>query len=457
MSRITKRLTKVSEIDQKTAGIIPHRVESRTFGNVIFYDFAGHKEFYGSHAAMIRQSMAGSSAAIFLVLADLRSSDEDFKGSVLSWLSFIDNQCPSVDPKSHIIIVGSHADEMKSKAEIAKKSAIVNSLVPTAAFTNLHFTGYVTINCCYSESTSISELRQHLARSCEDLRIKSQPNFNTHCFLLYLLDQFQDVEAVKLEDVLTKVSGSYTQATTTSDDSKVQAATKLGSNALLSFIPTEFPDELCKMCEDLHERGSSLLLRNAEKPKESWVILDQAALLSQVTGTVFAPEGFEQHRDLASSTGVVPFSKLQVHFPDLDPDMVAQFLCHLEFCQEVSDHEVLQLLQIKSDRLLSIEEKAFFFPALVNLDAPGMKPVAVAQTAAQISPAKVWKPSDDFVYHSGWILQCSQPDHFFTSRFLQVLILRLAFSFALIPHTQEIKRNLPAIQRKCNVWKSGIS
>ena len=163
LSRITKRLTKVSGIDQKTAGIIPHRVESRTFGNVMLYDFAGHKEFYGSHAAMIRQSMTSSSAAIFLIPADIRSSDADFKRSSLSWLSCIDNQCPSVDPKPHIIIVGSHADETKSKAEIANKRSIVNSLVPTAAFTNLHFTGYVTINCCYSESTSISELCQHLA------------------------------------------------------------------------------------------------------------------------------------------------------------------------------------------------------------------------------------------------------------------------------------------------------
>ena len=445
LSRITKRLTKVSGIDEKTAGIIPHRVESQTFGNVMFYDFAGHKEFYGSHAAMIRQSMAGSSAAIFLVLADLRSSDEDFKRSILSWLSFIDNQFPSVDPKPHIIIVGSHADETKSKADIAKKSAIVDSLVPTAAFTNLHFTGYVTVNCCYSESTSISELRQHLARSCEDLRVKSQPNFNTHCFLLYLLDNFRAVEAVKLAEVLIKVSESSTQA-----------ATDSGSSALLSFIPTEFPDKLCEMCEDLHERGSILLLRNAKDLKESWIILDQATLLSQVTGTVFAPEGFKQHRDLASSTGVVPFSKLQAHFPNLDPDMVAQFLCHLQFCQEVSDHEVLQLLQT-SDIPLSIEERIFFFPALVSLDAPGMKPVAIAQLSAQISPTKVWKLSDDFVYHSGWILQCSEPEHFFTPRFLQVLILRLAFSFALLPDTQDIKEDLPAIQRECDVWKSGIS
>ena len=442
--RITNRLMKVSGIDQKTAGIIPHSIESRTFGHVTFYDFAGHKEFYGSHAAIIRQSMTGSSGAIFLLLADLRSSEEDFKGSILSWLSFIDNQCPLVDPKPHIIIVGSHADETKSKAEIANKSCIVDSLVPTAVFANLQFTGFVAINCCYSESTSISELRQHLSRSCEVLRIKSQLSFNTYCFLLYLRAKFQDFKAVQFQKVLTKISESSTEAATLSD-----------SNTLLNFIPTESPDELCKMCEDLHERGSILLLTNTEKPEQSWIILDQTALLSQVTGTVFAPEGFEQHRDLASSTGAVPFPKLQAHFPNLDPDMVVQFLCYLEFCQEVTDHEVLQLLQT-NDTPVSIKEEVFFFPALVSIDAPGTKPVAIEQTAAHIPPTKVWKPSDKFVYHSGWILQCSEPEHFFTPRFLQVLLLRLAFSFALIPDTQEIKRDLPTIQRECDVWRNGI-
>ena len=444
LSHFTNRKTRISGIDKKTAGIIPHRVESRTFGHVTLYDFAGRKEFYGSHAAMIRQSMDGSSAAIFLLLADLRCNGEDFKGSILSWLSFIDNQCPVVDQKPHIIVVGSHADEIKSRAEIAKKSSIVNSLVPTVAFANLQFVAYVTINCCYSESTSISDLRQHLSRSCEVLRIKSQLNFNTHCFLLYLLDKFQDFKAVKLEKVLTKISESSTQAATQSD-----------SNALLSFIPTECPDKLCKMCEDLHERGSILLLRNAEELKDSWIILDQATLLSQVTTTVFAPEGFKQHRDLASSTGVVPYSKLQAHFPSLDTDMVAQFLCHLEFCQEVNDHEVLRLLQT-SDTPLPINERVFFFPALVSIDAPGVKSVPVEQMLLQISPINVWEPSDKFVYHCGWILQCSEPEHFYTPRFLQVFLLRLAFSFALIPDTQEIKRDLPAIQRECDVWKNGI-
>ena len=438
-SRVAGRLKKVTGVDEKTAGIIPHKVESRFFGHAALYDFAGHKEFYASHAAMIRQSMAGSSTGIFLLLADLRSSAEQFEGSILSWLSFIDNQCPS-DPKPHIIIVGSHTDDIKSNDQIAK-SNIIDSLEHRDAFTSFEFKGYIAINCCYSQSSSISELRKMLSESCEVLRLTSKPSFNTHCFTIYLLDTFRDLEAVKLKDVLIKVNENCTPVT------------DLDHAKLLSFIPTDAP-RLYEMCEDLHDRGSILLLRNTEKPEESWLILDQATLLKTVPGKVFAPNDFKEHLDLASATGLVPFTKLRDHFPTLDPNMVAQFLCHLEFCQEVTDDEVLQLLQIPLS--ISCNERVFFFPSLVSIDAPDFQQDSARHVPAHASPTQIWKPNSDYVYNSGWILQCSQVKHHFTPRFLQVLLLRLAFCFALAPHLQEKMEDLHEIQREIYVWKRGI-
>ena len=437
-SRLAGRIKRVTGVDEKTAGIIPHKLESRFFGHVALYDFAGHKEFYASHAAMIRQSLAGSTTAIFILLADLRSGNEEFEGSILSWLSFIDNQCP-LDPKPHIIIVGSHADEIESKDGIAK-SSIVESLELKDAFKHFEFRSYVAINCCYSQSSSISELRKKLAKSCETIRLKSELSFNTHCFLIYLLDKFRDSEAVKLKDVLSKVSENAALAE--SDHGKV-----------LSFVPTD-AQRLWEMCEDLHDRGSILLLRNTGKREESWLILDQSTLLKTVPGKVFAPKGFKEHQDLASATGVVPFLKFRDHFPTLDPDMVAQFLCHLEFCQEVTDDEVLRLLQMPLS--VSCNERVFFFPSLVSIDAPGLQQDSAAQIPAQASATQIWKPNSDYVYNSGWILQCSEAEHHFTPHFLQVLLLRLAFCFALSPNVKEGEKDLQEMQREFYVWKSGI-
>ena len=75
LSFITNRVKKVSDVDQKTAGIVPHDIENKTFGRLTLYDFAGQKEFYAGHDAVLRSAVSGSSAAIFLIVADLCTSD----------------------------------------------------------------------------------------------------------------------------------------------------------------------------------------------------------------------------------------------------------------------------------------------------------------------------------------------------------------------------------------------
>ena len=57
--------------------------------------------------------------------------------------------------------------------------------------------------------------------------------------------------------------------------------------------------------------------------------------------------------------------------------------------------------------------------------------------------------------YSGWVFQCSKPEQFFSNRFHQVLLLRLAFSFALAPSDKSSADAL-VLQRRCQVWKNGI-
>ena len=112
-----------------------------------------------------------------------------------------------------------------------------------------------------------------------------------------------------------------------------------------------------------------------------------------MTGTVFAPKDFKQYQNLASSTGVVPFSKISTHFPDLDADMIVHFLCHLEFCHNIADSEVLQLLHSlgTSEPVATFDstERFLFFPNLVSIEVP----------------SGVWESSPDFRYQCGWVLQ----------------------------------------------------
>ena len=427
MSRLVNRVTKVSGVQLRTAGIIPHDIESDRFGHITVYDFAGHEEFYAGHDSFLRSAISGNSAAVFVVVADLRKSDEIFTQTLLFWLAFIQNQYSSCDSESHVIIVGSHADEVRSKTqEAAAKHKVINSLLPTSAFSGLHFAGFVALNCCYAQSSVMTEFRQILAQSCETLKIKAEMSFNSHCFFVYLLDRFRKAPGITLHHVLSIIQGE----------------SAIDRQCLLDYISHSIPS-LSKICEELNYRGNLLFLKNTQDIKNSWIVLDQEALLFRVSGTIFAPEGFIQHQDIATtSTGVVPLSKIitWIHglssSPDLNPDLIAQFLCHLEFCHEITDHNLLPLLKASSSSSLPME-KFFFFPALVSIK----------------EPENVWQASGEFSYHFGWILQCTWPEHFFLPRFLHVLLLRLAFSFALSPDTPDSDGSLPVIQRKCSVGK----
>ena len=90
LSRIVKILAptkKVSGVEEKTAGIIPREYESKTYGEVVLYDFAGQTEYYSTHAALLQNSIE-SSPLVFLIVVNLCESYEEIKKTILYWLSF---------------------------------------------------------------------------------------------------------------------------------------------------------------------------------------------------------------------------------------------------------------------------------------------------------------------------------------------------------------------------------
>ena len=412
INRIVK--SKVGGVSEKTAGIIPHQFHSKHLGHISIFDFAGQREFYNSHGALL-QNTTQSSAPIFLIVVDLCKSDKEITTKIDYWLSFIVNHCSS---KPHIIIVGSHIDALKSKGEDPniKIKRISSSLQQSSQSSNFTLAGFVAMDCRYPESSGMRELRQCLQKSCDEVRSSEESPMFCHYVLVRLLDTYRESTAVTFGQAVKD----------------------------LKFREEDFS----KACNHLNKRGHILFLKNSSALEKSWIILNQTVLLSEVSGTIFAPEGFREHCKLASSTGVVPLSKITAKFPKHKPEMLIGFLSHLEYCSEISDDEITQLIHetkrtttSETEAASSTErERYFFFPGLVTLDAP----------------AKVWEPQPQFVHHCGWILQCPRPEHFFAPRFLQVLLLRLAFSFALAPEARETTSDHPAMERKCFVWTNGI-
>ena len=417
----------VEGVDKRTAGIIPQVFDSRLYGNVLFYDFAGQEAYYSSHAAVIKSSV-DSCPPVFLLVIGLHRGHIAIAQSVSYWLGIITNQCGNMEGKAPLIVVGSHADLIQEKSEVETIKIIISSAVKKYILFDL--VDIVCIDCRYSNSSSMKVLRHHVETSCSSLRTKLSVSLNSHMFLIYLVDNFTNQFAVTLQECKDRLD-------TNIQDPFINKKTR--SN--LSFIPATIP-RLIEICVQLSDKGHVLLLQNKASPEKSFIIIDKTALLAEINGTMFAPEDFKQHCKLASSTGVVPRSKLAEQFEKFDTEMLIQFLSHLELAVAIEDPKVLELINqhlLKEGKSATSEKGYLFCPALVRLEMP----------------PDVFEHQNDLEYHFGWMLSCIHTEYFFDARFLHVLILRLALSESL-GLAPVIDPDIPALQRHCFVWKTGV-
>ena len=306
---------------------------------------------------------------------------------------------------------------------VKEKVETIMSTLDKKCFTNVEYIGFVAMNCQFHESTGMSDLRHLLIKSCQKLRIREPITFSAHCFLIYLIDKLINVMGITIRTVSAMINNRQL----------------ISNEGLLvqELLPTNF-DGLYKVCLELNDRGHILLLKDRTAVENSYIVIDKEFLLSKLSGTVFAPEGFEQYKDLSSNTGVVPLSKVVYCFPESDTNILIAFFTHLEFCHEILDQDLLKQIAKDHSQALNSKEHYYLFPGLISLEAE----------------SDVWETEVDFNFHFGWTLQCINLEQFLTSRFLQVLLLRLAFSLAL-----ESKRDggdVIGIHRKCSIWKNGI-
>ena len=282
------------------------------------------------------------------------------------------------------------------------------------------------MDCRYSNSDGMKLLRRFVGTTCSSLQSKLSVSLNSHMFLIYLIEKHSSELALTLEKVQTEL------------ETAIQQHSKKHKE-VLPFIPTTVL-RLVEICVQLSDKGHILFLLNETSPEKSFIIIDKAALLAEINGTMFAPRDFKEHCQYATSTGVVPQTKLVEHFKKYDIGMLTTFLSYLELAVPISDEEVLKLIKeqlTSTGQAANYEERFVFCPALISLTVP----------------SDVFKHLSKLDYHFGWILSCTDIDHFFNPRFLHVFILRLALTFGLAPI---LAVDLPSLQRGCSVWKTGV-
>ena len=399
-------IDRVFNIQRFTAGIIPHHIKSE-LGNFVMYDFAGQQEYYSSHAAVLEQVMR-KSAAMFICVIDLNKSIDNLSQSLHYWLTFIDNACSTIEETSHVAIIGSHADQITLK-DVEEKSSVLKAIVASRVKRQKSF-GYVAMDCRCADTHGSQELISILSDSHKAITA-NQPSISYYCHVLYaFLCTKLAVVGCKL-DVLVS-------AIVCENDSSLPKD---------SFILTE-------LLTTLSDKGL-ILFMDVECSQIKWVVVKTETLLDEINGTLFAPRHFKEYRAIASNTGIVPSSNLHKVVPQHDLNMLVSFLQSLDFCRPV-DPSVLQHTNLQATPS-EIAPNLFFFPGLNHSERP-----------------------DKLTLHGtlqfGWCLGCLDCNQFFSSRFLHLLLLFVAYRFPLAAR-HNVDPSLSGLQRRCTVWKNGIS
>ena len=430
-NKVTSRFTalagqfrKVSGVELKTAGINTVTIQNSRLGSVTIYDLAGQFEYYSSHDALVGNLMS-SSAAIFIAVVKFNESEAEVIRTLRYWISFIENCCSRVEATAHLMVVGSWADKVK-EAVHQKWSNIEKACISSSSL--LHFIGFTALDCRKLASSGLDEICDMIGSSCAALREAAEQKEIIYPHLLHAFI------STKLSSEVACSVRNLCILITAEDD---------------ALLPTE-PNLLSPFLSSLNDGGHLLYLPNKEDLKAGWVVINKQAVLSEINGTIFAPEYFKEHHDIATSTGVVPKSKIADVFAEkYNIDMILSVLTLFEFCQKIKDSFTLSLIASSDpsrDDNAAIttsdesSESYYFFPALVRVE----------------HSTDVWQNSGTGQYQCGWCLQCSKEGQYLTPRFLHVLLLRLAFSFALAPDSFQQDEDSPVLRRRCAVWKNGI-
>ena len=404
-------------VDVFTTGINAHTFSSHEVGNMILYDLAGHKEYYSSHAGILENLMLNT-PAVFAILSKMTNDLYTIKCDLFYWFNFIRNvslQSSSSRP-SQILVIGSRLDEMTDGCEEISKLV---AEVAEKADHSQEYVGFLPMECHRPGGKGVKEFVAMLSYSCKAVLDRSD-KISVYCHVqfsfLQLLQNEENIIAISLMELCTVLQKR--------DDPSLPSE----RSVLLEFLTT------------LSDKGLILFLKN-EDDAQSWVVIDRAALLSEVNGILFAPKEIKHaHQDIASNTGIVPKSILKILFPKHNTAMLIGFLRSLQFCH-VLESNTLQKFETNISAFIPLpSDDLLFFPSLINAEPP---------TDIKIENGL------------GWCLWCPDLNQFLSTRFLHLLLFTLSYVFCLPRYIRagKIPDSNPQIlmlSRRCDVWTNGI-
>ena len=203
-------------------------------------------------------------------------SKEDIVRQLHYWNSFIANCCTSAGwPLT--VAVFSHADEVTEEKPEVKSSDATKALMHSKA--SFSFSQVVTLDCRKLASGGLNRISKIVAECCSKFRQTFQVDFAVHLLYAFISSRLAG-------EIVCTVS--ELQSLIKQEQGEDSFALKLKDREIL---PTN-TSELSQHLTTLSDKGQFLFLRNAGKVEDSWVVINKAVLLSEVNGTIFAPDNF---------------------------------------------------------------------------------------------------------------------------------------------------------------------
>ena len=388
-----------------TTGIEYHSVWSREIGKVVIFDFAGHAEYYSSHAAVL-ETLLLRSPAVFAILSNLTDDEETIKKDLLFWFNFVENVSRKLVNSCQVLVLGSHVDELPREKDF---QPFINK-VANLGIRFQNYKGFFPIDCHRPNGKGVKRVMVKLRESCEAVVDKNDTmSYHCHCLNCYL--QQLEVVAISLDELCSKLMELNEPCLLTNRSTVLEFLTILGSKGLILFLANTL------------------------------VIIDQRALLTEVNGVLFNKSIDCECKPVASNTGIMSVSTLARLFPKHNTDMLIRFLTSLQFCHQMDSYTVSCIInnEVSDDFPINIDETFLFFPALITEDKPTL----------------IFETTNGF----GWCLWCPEPQQFLSMRFLHTLLHLLAFTYCpLHPEKTDVVDNIAIeeFHRVCTMWKSGI-
>ena len=390
----------VQEVKLHTAGIVPNKLEDEHLGDVIIHDFAGHKEYYSSHAAVL-ENLLEKFGAVLVVVINLT---QDLSQQVRFWSSvFINehqrNARQNVSSECHLIVIGSHADEVREGLE--QKLFQLEGYI-SKELTSIAFSIY-PLDCRLCSKDNLQPFIESLSHLCALIRNKQSQVLSLYCIFLYYVLEEQTLKG--------QVCCTLGELMSLCNQSRQKSI----------FLP----DDIVPLLKTLHSQSGAgiIYFENEKEFLKSWIVFSKEILLTKVNGILFAPSSFVEHRDIASNTGIITNNALQRLFPQYSVDMLIGFLKSMKLCE---DSATLKISDPHSDQLL-------FFPALITTEK--LKDIGGK-------------------FKIGWCLKFTS-EYWSLIPFLHALQLDLACDRRII--NEEDKPLKPhGVERNCTVWKTGI-